>query len=105
MNAHLAKAGSVRIPLSVVVGITVIIAMEIIGVSTAVIVGRDAGQIITFLAIINGAGVPGVIAISKAETTERRVEAVNEKVNGHLSRLTDMAVEAGQLPSDGKRDA
>lgn len=89
-----------KLPLSVVVGIIVIVAMEIVGVSTAVIVGRDPGQIITFLAIINGAGVPGVIAIAKVETTERRVEAVNEKVNGHLSRLTDMAVEAGQLPAE-----
>lgn len=75
--------------------------MEILGGVGGYLEGRDPGQLLTFVTIINGTAIPALVALVKQEQTEKKVEAVNDKVNGHLSRLTDLAVEAGQLPEAG----
>lgn len=83
-----------------IICVTIVIALEVIGGGVGVIVHRDIGQLVTFFAIVNAAAIPALTALVKQEQTEKKVEDVNQKVNGHLSRLTGMAIESGQLPPD-----
>lgn len=85
--------------------VAAIVALVLIGAALAVgseVAGIDSNStpIVTTVVGLFAPTIIGLLALLKAEKVDRKTDAVNDKVNGHLSALTDAAIAAGVRPED-----
>jgi hypothetical protein len=84
---------SPNVVVAAVVALFAITAAIVVG---ALIAGVDSATtpIVTSVIGLVAPTVVGLLALVKAEKVDRKTDAVNEKVDGHLARLTAVATDA-----------
>jgi uncharacterized membrane protein AbrB (regulator of aidB expression) len=95
---------SLTAPVVVVAGIVLIcfftaaiaLAAELGGVSSS------TTPVITSVLSTLGVAVVGLTALAKAEKVDKKTDAVNDKVDGHITRLTNIAAAAAAATGDPK---
>lgn len=77
--------------LVVIVCMTVVVVGLLIAYVLLTTSHHDAGQLLTVLVAVLGAGIPGVAALSKTTEVGQAVSIVQHLTNGNMSRLITMA--------------